>query len=320
MTLFVCFSRINYRAIINETEGHVIDNPTCQASETALIISIETYSNITNPKDKATHTAMEMQGTPIGSTNQGTKNTSDPERYSNPTSEGAGAIASDSLAAESATSGGKFGENRDSNPLSVKGDHSTLNNTDTSGAKVLAPASNAAEREEKEALEETPGEAKGQHGKKYPEGADGQSDIQGHSLDGKPASGLRGATGPSSSMGTSGQEAGSENKSGPTENTFKGEGGADVDAAPGYVGSVVSEANKTGKPKGKNITEGGFDDDPSNNASFTSDIGTDNDPGRKAEADMQKISQSASGGTGPRQAPGESDNSQYDVLDADQAA
>lgn len=35
---------------------------------------------------------------------------------------------------------------------------------------------------------------------------------------------------------------------------------------------------------------------------------------------MQKISQSASGGTGPRQAPGESDNSQYDVLDTDQAA
>lgn len=263
---------------------------------------------------------MEMQGTPIGSTDQGMKNTSDPERYTNPTSEGAGAIASDSLAAESASSGGKFGENRDSNPSSVKGDHSTLNNTDTSGAKVLAPASNAAEREEHEALEETPDEAKGSHGKKYPEGADGQSDIPGHSLDGKPASGLRGVTGPSSSMGTSGQMAGSENKSGPTENTFKGEGGADVDAAPGYVASVESEANRSGKPKGKNITEGGFDDDPSNNASFTSDIGSENDPGRKAEGDMQKMAQSASGGTGPRQAPGESDNSQYDVLDTDQSA
>ena len=281
---------------------------------------------------------MEMQGTPIGSTDQGMKvvtdpnvclgtladlfnqNTSDPERYSNPTSEGAGAIASDSLAAESARSGGKFGENRDSNPSSVEGDHSTLNNTDTSGAKVLAPASNAAEREEKEALEETPDEAKGAHGKKYPEGADGQSDIPGHSLDGKPASGLRGVTGPSSSMGTSGQMAGSDNKSAPTENTFGGEGGSNVDTAPGYVGSVVSEANKTGKPKGKNITEGGFDDDPSNNASFTSDIGTEDDPGRKAEGDMQKMAQSASGGTGPRQAPGESDGSQYDVLDTDQAA
>ena len=193
-----------------------------------------------------------------------------------------------------------------------------MNNTDTSSAKVLAPSANAAEREETEALEQTASEAKGSHGKKYPEGADGQSDIPGHSLDGKPASGLRGVTGPSSSMGTSGQMAGSDNKSAPAEDN--GEGGADVDAAPGYVASVVSEANQTGKPKGKNITEGGFDDDPSNNASFTSDIGTEDDPGRKAEVDMQKKAQSASGGTGPRQAPGESDGSQYDVLDTDQSA
>lgn len=260
---------------------------------------------------------MDMQGTPIGSTNQGMKNTSDPAVYSNPTSEGAGAVASDSLAAESARSGGKFGENRDSNPLSVKGDQSTLNNTDTSSAKTLAPASNAAEREEAESLDETSGEAKGTHGKKYPEGADGQSDIPGHSLDGKPASGLRGVTGPSSSMGTSGQTGGETTSS---ENTSKGEGSTDVDAAPGYVASVQSEANQTGKPKGKNLTEGGFDDDPSNNASFTSEIGAEDDPGRKAEGDMQKKAQSASGGTGPRQAPGESDGSQYDILNTDQSA
>ena len=125
-------------------------------------------------------------------------------------------------------------------------------------------------------------------------------------------------TSPSSSTGTSGQIAG--NESGPTENTLQGEGGADVDTAPGYIGSVVSEANKTGKPKGKNITEGGFDDDPSNNASFNSEIGSENDPGRKAVGDMQKKTQGVSGGTGPRQAPGESENSQYDVLDTDQAA
>ena len=244
------------------------------------------------------------------------QNTSDPERYTNPTSEGAGAVASDSLAAESAQSGGKFGENRDSN---LKGNNHTMNNTDTSSAKTLAPASNAAEREETEALDQTSGNAKGSHGKKYPEGAEGQSDIPGHSLDGNPASGLRGVTGPSSSMGTSGQVGGSDNKPAATENASKGEGGADVDAAPGYVASVQSEANKTGMPKGKNITEGGFDDDPSNNASFTSDIGTENDPGRKAEGDMQKKAQSASGGTGPKQAPGQSDGSQYDVLDTDQS-
>ena len=235
------------------------------------------------------------------------QNTSDPERYTNPTSEGAGAVASDSLAAESARSGGKFGQNRDSNPLSVKGGQSTLNNTDTSSAKVLAPASNAAEREEQESLDQTSGEGKGSRGKRYPDGAGGQAHIPGQSLDGKPASGLRGVTG-------------SDNGSDPSENAFKGEGGTDVDAAPGYVASVVSEANSTGKPKGKNITEGGFDDDPSNNASFTSDIGTEDDPGRKAENDLRKKAQAASGGTGPRQAPGDGDSSQYDVLDTDQAA
>ena len=125
-------------------------------------------------------------------------------------------------------------------------------------------------------------------------------------------------SGPSSSTGSSGQIAGSDNKSAPTENTFKGEGDSSVNAAPGYVGSVVSEANRTGKPKGKNITEGGFDDDPSKNASFNSDIGSEDDPGMKAIGDMQRKTQNVSGGTGPRQAPGDSDNSQYDVLETDQ--
>ena len=80
---------------------------------------------------------MDMQGTPMGSTNQGVKvfssviltplfsltplfqNTSDPERYQNPIKEGAGAVASDSLAAESARSGGGFSSNRNSEPVST---------------------------------------------------------------------------------------------------------------------------------------------------------------------------------------------------------
>ncbi|PGH00977.1 hypothetical protein GX51_05526 [Blastomyces parvus] len=38
------------------------------------------------------------------------------------------------------------------------------------------------------------------------------------------------------------------------------------------------------KPKGVNLTEGGFDeDDQDHNASFTSEIGSENDPGRLAE-------------------------------------
>ena len=66
------------------------------------------------------------------------------------------------------------------------------------------------------------------------------------------------------------------------------------------MSNVVSAPNLSGKPHGKNITEGGFDSDDKNNASFTSEIGSENDPGRKAEGDLQKVAQSASGGTGPR--------------------
>jgi len=84
------------------------------------------------------------------------------------------------------------------------------------------------------------------------------------------------------------------------------------------VSSVVSDPAQTGKPKGKNITEGGFDEGDDKNTSFTSDIGDKNDPGRRAENEMQRMTQSSSGSTAPRQKMGDSDSSQYDVLDTDQ--
>lgn len=130
---------------------------------------------------------------------------------------------------------------------------------------------------------------------------------------------LRGPSGPTSSMGGTGdqQMSGSGAKSGPSENTFKEEGDSNIDSAPGYVGSVVSEANQTGKPKGKNLQEvSDFGENEGNTPSF--DIGDENDPGRKAQHDMQRMTQSTSGSTAPRQKMGESDISQYDVLDTDQ--
>jgi len=90
-----------------------------------------------------------------------------------------------------------------------------------------------------------------------------------------------------------------------------------VDAAPGYVASVVSEPNQTGKPKGKNLQEvSDFGENEGNTPSF--EVGDENDPSRKAVNDMQKMTQSSSGSTAPRQKMGESDNSQYDVLETDQ--
>ncbi|PGH13972.1 hypothetical protein AJ80_06112 [Polytolypa hystricis UAMH7299] len=57
--------------------------------------------------------------------------------------------------------------------------------------------------------------------------------------------------------------------------------------APSYVDPIVHNMGST-KPKGQNLTEGGFDDDPAHNASFTSEIGTEQDPGRAAELQYEK--------------------------------
>ena len=174
---------------------------------------------------------------------------------------------------------------------------------------------------------------------KYPEGAGGQPNFPGqHNKDGyvggptsaKVDTGNSGSGGPSgssnstdssNSTGSSGEQqmSGSDSKSGPTENTYKGEGNDNVDAAPGYIASVVSNPGQTGKPKGKNITEGGFDEGDDKNASFNAEIGSEDDPGRLAEGGMQRMTQSSSGSTAPRQGMGQSDNSQYDVLDTDQS-
>ncbi|KAL9033689.1 MAG: hypothetical protein Q9214_007393 [Letrouitia sp. 1 TL-2023] len=252
------------------------------------------------------------QGTPLGSSASGTKHTSDPERYENPTTEGAGAVASDSLAAESTRSGGAFAQNRDSEPLSVSGSSSTFNNTDISGATTLAPAPDAAEREAKEAWSQVPEDARGHAGTKYPEGAGTASFPGTHTAEGYtggPTSAREGV------LSTGYQSSGS--RTGTAAEAQQGGFRRSDSEAPGYAAGVESEPAQTGKPKGKNITEGGFDDDPSKNASFTSDIGDKNDPGRLAEQQFQTSTQTSAGGKGPRQNEITGDG-QYSVLDTDQ--
>lgn len=90
-----------------------------------------------------------------------------------------------------------------------------------------------------------------------------------------------------------------------------------ADVAPSYVTNVASDQVRNTKPKGKNITEGGFDDDAGKNASFTSDIGDENDPGRAAESAFQKRTQKVAGGGGPTQTEITNDG-QYAVLDEEQ--
>ncbi|KAL9023483.1 MAG: hypothetical protein Q9196_007172 [Gyalolechia fulgens] len=266
------------------------------------------------------HQGLANQGQPLGRGNPSTKVTTDPQSYQNPIREGAGPVASDSLAAESTRSGGAFSLNRDSAPQSVSGSSSTFNNTDTSGARVIPPEVDAKEREAKEAWREVPDEARGREGKKYPEGA-GHVDFAGaHNADGY----VGGSLGAQREAGGSGYTpSGMRGGAGPAGADEGGDTTGDKNpsshaaAAPGYVASVKSDPAQTGKPHGKNITEGGFDSDDSQNVSFNAEIGSKDDPGRAATEQFQTTAQTSAGGKGPRQ--GEiTGRGQYDALETEQ--
>jgi len=225
--------------------------------------------------------------------------------------------------------GGDFASNRDAAPLGVKGGNSTLANTDTSSAVKLDAAPDKASRRD-EGLDERV---------KYPEGAGGQGGFSGtHSREGYaggPTGGEKKDEGVASSTGdkkeggaeaSTGGEAGSgakgQGSTGGDGGSASGGGGdaggkakVDIhqgDTAPSYVHSAHAAG---GKPKGKNLTEGGFDDDDvSKNASFNSDIGDENDPGRGAEEKFARDNAQGRAGGGPRQKEVSGDG-QYDVLE-----
>lgn len=256
--------------------------------------------------------------------------------------------------------------------MPVKGSNSTLANTDTSAAKTLSPAPDAAAREEKAVWQETSDDMKGASGtegktsggdsggpstgsggsgstdpsKELPKVSpaeygtlDEKSEASSGSTQGSKSKGNDNAAGESGSAdatkelpkvspaeygtldentsGTSGSAQGSmssANETGSDGNSNRSSGGVPADPAPTYVTNVLSAGHT--KPKGKNITEGGFDDDPKNNASFNSDIGTEDDPARGAELQFQKRV-AATVGSGPRQS-GVTGDGQYDVLETDQ--
>ena len=93
-----------------------------------------------------------------------------------------------------------------------------------------------------------------------------------------------------------GQELGKDAGVGPTFNTPSG---------------GVSDATNQ-QPKGKNITEGGFDADAPN-ASYNTDIGGKDDPGRVALEGFEAENTPFAGGAGPREGQVSNDG-QYDVL------
>lgn len=83
--------------------------------------------------------------------------------------------------------------------------------------------------------------------------------------------------------------------------------------------SKASQANSSGfpgsaqHPHGKNITEGNIDASAPN-ASFTTDIGGKNDPGRQAVNDLARNAQQSAGDAGIPKDKGVSNDGQFDVL------
>lgn len=207
-------------------------------------------------------------------------------------------------------------------------------NTDLSGATTLAPAPNATEREAKAARQETSDGAKGPGGQKYAEGVGGQGEFPGtHSAEGyrggstaakeelssRAAGGGGGGeasqpqnTGSSSSSSSSAAAKGSFNEPSGAEPRNPAHNDDDqtpttasrqppstttnnIDPAPSYVPSTTSQLERAGKPKGHNITEGGFsasssanDNETTADASSAAEIGSENDPGREAVGEFQR--------------------------------
>jgi len=185
-----------------------------------------------------------------------------------PIEERAGAVASDSLAAESTRAGGDFSRNRGSEPLGVAGANSTFANTNTSGADTLKPAPNSQSR--KAATEDS--------NDSYPPATGGQSK----------STAIIDTTG-SPETGAATSHAG---------------------VAPTYLNSQYVD---THGPKGKDLKEGGFDEGDDKNASFTSDIGDENDPGRLAESKFAEENAEMGEDTAPKQ--GGSGEGLYDTLE-----
>ncbi|EED21497.1 conserved hypothetical protein [Talaromyces stipitatus ATCC 10500] len=245
---------------------------------------------------------MDLQGTPIGNSTGGTKAitkvTSDPASNIS-IQEGPGPVPNDSLAGESVRQGGAFRQNPNSEPLGVSGSKATFNNTNTSGATTLpsAPQAGARDSDRKE---------------RYPDALGGQGNYPGTHL---PESGYAGgSTQAKRDMGIGGHQ----HQYNTTEHAQAGGSGSQSNAgtAPSYVTPVVQNVGNT-KPHGTNIKEGGFDSDPKKNASFNSDIGTNNDPGRLAEQKFQKYT-AESGANAAYTNPTVDANQPYGVLGSDQ--
>ncbi len=203
--------------------------------------------------------------------------------------EGAGPVASDSLAAESTRANGAFSENRNSEPQGVSGSNSTFANTDTSGATTLDPAADAEARGDDDANVGS-----------YPASVGGQAKdlaVENTSASRSNDASLGGGSAGESNAGV--------------------ERGSNGGIAPSYVASQYVDG---GLPKGNNLTEGGFESDDTKNASFNNEIGGKNDPGRLAEEKFQRENADVAAEAGMQKQTGVTGDNTYDALGGDTSA
>ncbi|KAI9670017.1 MAG: hypothetical protein M1831_007053 [Alyxoria varia] len=200
--------------------------------------------------------------------------------------EGPGHIPSDSLAAESVRGEGSFAasESRGADVSSVPGRSTTANTTDTSGATVLPPSSDAPSRftaSEKGGEYRTPAQA--------PTGKEATGEYysaQGAVRADAGQVGPGDATYDTSSGRQQGSYAGaaSSNSSAPSQASYGG-------AAPATMNPNNHLTSGQARPKGANITEGGFDPADHPNASLaeggTEAVGGDYDPARRMEGTLE---------------------------------
>jgi len=205
--------------------------------------------------------------------------------------------------------------------MGVSGSSSTLANEDTSGATKLDPTPDAPARD---GDDDNTGAPRGAAGEKYAEGAGGQGKFEGrHNLDGysggptsKASSGSTNTTSTGDDNTTSSSGAG--NTSSSSANTGNPDSSSNAGTAPSYITPQTDPSYSSQKPKGKNLTEGGFDSDDTKNTSFTTDIDDKDDPGAAGQLKFAKQGSAAagapaSGGTGQ-------DGSMYGGLNSDETA
>lgn len=244
---------------------------------------------------------MDLQGNPIPSGQRGVKVTNDP-RSDVPISEPSGPVLKDSLAAESVSGGGAFNENRGAAPLGATSQNTTTNTTDTSAATKLPSAADARDRAEP-------------HGQqKYPEALGGQADYPGAHGSGY----VGGPTAAKKELGINKHEYPASEKLDESQSQSRSQAPA---SGSGYQTRSATAAKKQQGYSSAAAGQGSeFPDDPKYNASFNSEIGSDQDPGRLAELKFQRReAETVAGAAAPAQKH-TGDRTWYEPLSNDQRA